>query len=326
MRRNDASRPSGVAVVNHTRRCATIGEDHPRPGTAVFQAMFCVSLHSTGRPRAAESPCPVGPRNCGQSWAYAISCSRSATVKTRDARTARVRTRTFSHRLCVKRLDDLPRPLPGDNAFRNGSHFPQVEIREDTSAAPEPDEASAWRTTIALDPGRGSSEFVRGKHRGDVLAACFTPRQPPSRQAEGCAILRDCQAVGISIPQVVRDVCEACRRVGPDLGRLAIGVAPDVPSRHHAEPDSAPAGVEILPQQRPVRIARHVVRQIVEGEDDNARTLVGDALAEIRGERESRECLVTGSSEVLRNPLADVGPKGAAAASESTAPESSVSA
>src|SRR6185312_6257175 len=42
-------------------------DDQPRPGTAVFQATFFVSLHSIGSPCSVECPWPPGPRNCGQS-------------------------------------------------------------------------------------------------------------------------------------------------------------------------------------------------------------------------------------------------------------------
>src|SRR6185436_15340605 len=50
-----------------TRPPATTGDDQPRPGTAVFQATFFVSLHSIGSPCSVECPWPPGPRNCGQS-------------------------------------------------------------------------------------------------------------------------------------------------------------------------------------------------------------------------------------------------------------------
>ena len=40
--------------------------DQPSPGSAVFQAMFSVALHFSGRLVSAECPCVFGPRNCGQ--------------------------------------------------------------------------------------------------------------------------------------------------------------------------------------------------------------------------------------------------------------------
>ena len=37
-------------VVSQTRPPATTGDDHPRPGTGVFQTTFCDSLQAIGRP------------------------------------------------------------------------------------------------------------------------------------------------------------------------------------------------------------------------------------------------------------------------------------
>ena len=55
-----------------TRRVLdAIGDDHPRPGTGTFHATFLSAPHRTGTPVAAETPWPVGPRNCGQSSARA---------------------------------------------------------------------------------------------------------------------------------------------------------------------------------------------------------------------------------------------------------------
>jgi hypothetical protein len=50
-------------VVSQTRPAATTGDDHPRPGTGVFHVTLRDSLQSSGTPRSAEWPCPVGPRN-----------------------------------------------------------------------------------------------------------------------------------------------------------------------------------------------------------------------------------------------------------------------
>src|SRR5262249_19364262 len=59
--------PWSVAVVTKTRSPWTIGDERPSPGRAVFQATFSVALHRSGRSAPAYSPCPVGPRNRGQS-------------------------------------------------------------------------------------------------------------------------------------------------------------------------------------------------------------------------------------------------------------------
>lgn len=42
------------------------GEDQPLPGICVFHVMFSVSLKEIGTSQLAATPCPVGPRNCGQ--------------------------------------------------------------------------------------------------------------------------------------------------------------------------------------------------------------------------------------------------------------------
>src|SRR6185436_16169913 len=65
--RNDF--PSSVAVVSQIRSPWTTGDDHPFPGIATFQRTFFVSLHVSGSPCSSDTPCPVGPRNCGQSEA-----------------------------------------------------------------------------------------------------------------------------------------------------------------------------------------------------------------------------------------------------------------
>src|SRR5437667_2540950 len=44
------------------------GDDQPLPGIRCFQTMFLVLLHSSGSPPSTW-PCPVGPRNSGQSAA-----------------------------------------------------------------------------------------------------------------------------------------------------------------------------------------------------------------------------------------------------------------
>ena len=59
--------PSSVAVVSQMRSPWTTGDDQPFPGIATFQRTFLFSLHVNGSPVSSETPCPVGPRNCGQS-------------------------------------------------------------------------------------------------------------------------------------------------------------------------------------------------------------------------------------------------------------------
>src|SRR3569623_679764 len=62
----DKRLPSSVALVAQTCSSQTTGEDQALPGSAVFQRMFCVSLHWIGKPVASEMPAPSGPRNCVQ--------------------------------------------------------------------------------------------------------------------------------------------------------------------------------------------------------------------------------------------------------------------
>src|SRR5437867_698243 len=51
------------------RPAETSGEDQPFPGIFCFQAIFFVGLQWSGRCSALATPCPVGPRNSGQSCA-----------------------------------------------------------------------------------------------------------------------------------------------------------------------------------------------------------------------------------------------------------------
>src|SRR5260221_13120314 len=55
----------------------TTGDDHPCPGTSIFHATFFVVLHSVGTPVEVDNPCPVGPRNWGQSSARTDDASTS---------------------------------------------------------------------------------------------------------------------------------------------------------------------------------------------------------------------------------------------------------
>src|SRR5215468_1957439 len=43
-----------------------IGDEWPRPGSAVFQTMFLSAPHSVGRFFSSETPRLCGPRHCGQ--------------------------------------------------------------------------------------------------------------------------------------------------------------------------------------------------------------------------------------------------------------------
>ena len=58
---------SSSAVVRKTWRPQVTGEECPRPGTSVCQAMFSVGLHVGGTFCGAAMPLPLGPRHQGQS-------------------------------------------------------------------------------------------------------------------------------------------------------------------------------------------------------------------------------------------------------------------
>src|SRR6266478_3997606 len=70
-----SSTAPSIAVVKKMRFPHTIGEEWPSPGIGVFQRMFFVGLHSSGRFFSVEMPLPEGPRHCGQ------SAARPGTVK-----------------------------------------------------------------------------------------------------------------------------------------------------------------------------------------------------------------------------------------------------
>src|SRR5215475_10192379 len=53
-------------VVRKILLSQTIGDEWPRPGSAVFQTTFLSAPHSTGRFRSSETPRLRGPRHCGQ--------------------------------------------------------------------------------------------------------------------------------------------------------------------------------------------------------------------------------------------------------------------
>src|SRR5262245_66338981 len=53
-------------VVRKILLSQTIGDEWPRPGSAVFQTMFLSAPHSMGRFFSSETPRLCGPRHCGQ--------------------------------------------------------------------------------------------------------------------------------------------------------------------------------------------------------------------------------------------------------------------
>src|SRR6185436_16284897 len=65
-----------------------IGLDAPGPGNSVFQTRFSSGPQVVGRPVAALTPRPPGPRNCGQSARAALATRRSAEAEILRAGTA----------------------------------------------------------------------------------------------------------------------------------------------------------------------------------------------------------------------------------------------
>ncbi len=64
----ESRRPSSVAFESHMVSPETTGLDHALPGMDVFQRMFLVSLHWTGRFSECDLPSAVGPRNWFQGY------------------------------------------------------------------------------------------------------------------------------------------------------------------------------------------------------------------------------------------------------------------
>src|SRR2546428_5111969 len=55
-----------MTEVTKMRSPHAMGDDHPAPGTSVFQKPFLVELQVSGRPASSATPTGSGPRNCGQ--------------------------------------------------------------------------------------------------------------------------------------------------------------------------------------------------------------------------------------------------------------------
>src|SRR5579872_7057966 len=71
------------------RSPTVMGLDVPGPGSLVFQTMFFVDDHSTGRPVSSLMPCPSGPRKRDQSAPVAEQIPKTRSnrhAKWREAR------------------------------------------------------------------------------------------------------------------------------------------------------------------------------------------------------------------------------------------------
>ena len=75
-----------MAVVRNTWLPQTMGEECPRPGSGVFQAMFFVGAQSEGSSSSDEMPWLSGPRHCGQLAACRLVASTTAVNEVRLAR------------------------------------------------------------------------------------------------------------------------------------------------------------------------------------------------------------------------------------------------
>src|SRR5262245_22949169 len=72
--------PFSRACVRKTRSPQTMGEELPPSGKGVFQRMFSVALHLTGRFFSGECPCPSGPRQAGQLPAAAAATNQNTEI------------------------------------------------------------------------------------------------------------------------------------------------------------------------------------------------------------------------------------------------------
>ena len=67
-----------TAVVTNMWSPQTIGELQLSPGMSIFQAMFSVSLHRSGRAGSSATLPAFSPRNCGQCCAAASGAGTSS--------------------------------------------------------------------------------------------------------------------------------------------------------------------------------------------------------------------------------------------------------
>lgn len=142
-RRSEASPCLSVEEVSHTRPPAITGEDHPRPAMAVFQRMFCDSLHSIGRPRSMECPSPPGPRNWGQSsaWRARVDRKKSAAAINRIGftptfyRVMVLRRLSGRRQACHRRQDELAMRSAKGPEFAVAAETPAIRFTRSRSSA-----------------------------------------------------------------------------------------------------------------------------------------------------------------------------------------------
>jgi hypothetical protein len=72
---------SPLNAVTKIRSRVNTGDEWPG-GSAVFQTTFFAGPNSTGNPVVAETPLPLGPRNCDQSSLPATANDREGTKST----------------------------------------------------------------------------------------------------------------------------------------------------------------------------------------------------------------------------------------------------
>ena len=81
-----------TAVVTKMWSPQTMGELQLRPGMSIFQAMFSVSLHRSGRAGSSATAPAAGPRNPGHwaGWAAAGAASPATRAGTRTKPVSRI--------------------------------------------------------------------------------------------------------------------------------------------------------------------------------------------------------------------------------------------
>src|SRR5258705_9891902 len=97
-----------IAVVTKIRLPQTMGEECPRPSIGVFHFMFFVPFHSVGKFFSAETPCPEGPRHCGQLAAPADEVRSRIVEVTQITSAMLMRTKSFMFRFLLADQEEHP--------------------------------------------------------------------------------------------------------------------------------------------------------------------------------------------------------------------------
>jgi hypothetical protein len=174
-------RPS-MEVVMNSRSPQTMGDDSPRPGTGVFQAMFLSGPHSSGSRLAAEIPRPPGPLHCGQ---FASARSAGAPLEPRrEARRSRGGARQVTSRRAWRTGYPRPRrPLAHGGPTITSNHDAGRTMAYGTMERQQHSEGAVARTIEEQTAKLPSDTFLwmavgamarrpRSKSWGSATSAC----------------------------------------------------------------------------------------------------------------------------------------------------------